>query len=190
MDKRRPMIRHPCTPGPLCLTMLRYKVFTMKTLVLLMLCALLITGPGCAPTFSRELLDRVNTAISFRDLQKKPDQYQGEWVMLGGLIIEIRNTPDGSLVEVLQRPLDRRGRPHETDQTEGRFLFKTDEFLDPAVHQRGKLLSIIGQVSGQTTRPLGEMQYRYPVVTARELRLWEPRTSPQFSFGIGVYHQF
>jgi outer membrane lipoprotein len=160
-----------------------------RNLIFLLIFASLLGG-GCAPTFSRELLSQVNTSITFGELQAGPERYQGEWVMLGGVIIDTRNTAQGTSVEVLQRPLDRRGRPRETDDTGGRFMIESEQFLDAAVYQRGKQLSVVGQVSGQTVRPLGEMQYRYPVVTAKELRLWERRTSPQFSFGVGVFHQF
>lgn len=149
-------------------------------------------APGCAPTFSKEVMNQVDRTVSFRDLQKAPEQYQGKWVMLGGVIIETRNSAKGSAIEVLETPLDRQGRPRETDETAGRFLIESPEFLDAAVYQPGKRISLVGQVRGQEIRPLGEMNYRYPVITSQELRLWEPGTSPRvsFGFGLGVYHRF
>lgn len=147
---------------------------------------------ACGPTFSREALDQVDRSITFRELQNNPDLYQGKSVMLAGVVVDTRNTADGSFVEVLQKPMDRRGRPRETDETEGRFLITSPQFLDAAVYQTGRRISVIGPVSGRKISPLGEMQYRYPVVSAKELQLWEPRTSPQFSFGVGVgvFHGF
>lgn len=162
----------------------------------LILCVILSVAAtalaGCAPTFSKEILSQVDRTISFPDLVKAPEQYRGKSVMLGGVIIETRNSAKGSTIEVLQTPLDRQGRPRETDETAGRFIAETPEFLDAAVYQPGKRISLVGQVQGQEVRPLGEMNYRYPVLAARELRLWEPRTSPRFSFGfgLGVYHRF
>lgn len=159
--------------------------------VLIAFAAITVQGiAGCAPTFSRQALDQVDRTITFRELQKNPERYQGKWVMLAGLIIDTRNTPEGSFIEVLQKPVDRQGRPRETDDTEGRFLITSPEFLDSAVYRPGKRISVIGEVLGQKMRPLGEIQYRYAVVTSREIRLWEPRTSPQFSIGIGVFHAF
>ncbi len=145
---------------------------------------------GCAPTFSRDVMDRIDTTIAFRELQAAPDRFKGSWVMVGGMIIETRNTPEGSTVEVLQRPVDRQGRPRETDDTEGRFLIETNQYLDPAVYHEGKRISLVGEVTGQEVRPLGGIHYRYPVIASRELRLWEPRMEPRFSFGIGVFHRF
>jgi outer membrane lipoprotein len=147
---------------------------------------------ACAPTFSKEIMEQVDRTISFRDLVKAPERYQGKWVMLGGVIIETRNSAQGSTVEVLQTPLDRQGRPRETDETAGRFIVESPEFLDAAVYQPGKRISLVGQVRGQEVRPLGEMNYRYPVISSKELRLWEQGTSPRvsFGFGVGVYHRF
>jgi outer membrane lipoprotein len=158
----------------------------------LMLLGVMLVSAGCAPTFSHEALDRVDRDLTFRELQGDPDRFQGKWVLLGGSILDIRNTPQGAFIEVLQRPVDRQGRPRETDETEGRFIIESAQYLDPAVYHPGKRISLIGQVSGQEVRPLGEIHYRYPVVTPRELRLWEPRTGPAFSIGVGVgvYHRF
>ena len=156
----------------------------------------LLTGlcclAGCAPTFSRELLDQVDSTTTFRELQNDPDRHVGKTFMLGGIILETRNTADSTIIQVLQRPLDRQGRPRETDETGGRFIIESPEFLDAAVYQPGKRISLIGQVTGQEVRPLGEIHYRYPVVSSKEVRLWETRQGPRFSFGvgIGVFHHF
>lgn len=167
----------------------------MNKNVLLALLVVFAAAPGlsgCASTFSREAMNLVNRDISFRQLQSAPDSFKGSWIMLGGVILETRNTPEGSTIEVLQRPLDRQGRPRETDDTEGRFIIESPQFLDAAVYHEGKRISLVGLLSGQEVRPLGGIHYRYPVVAAKELQLWEPRSSPQFSFGvgIGVFHRF
>ena len=110
--------------------------------------------------------------------------------MLAGVIIETTNSKEGTLIEVLQRPMARSGRPLETDASEGRFLISSDKFLDPAVYHPGKRITVIGVASGSSVRPLGELEYRYPVLSARELKLWEPSAGPWFSIGIGVYHGY
>lgn len=152
--------------------------------------AVLLFAAGCAPTFSQEALDQVDRSISFREVQNKPEQYQGKSVMFGGVILEARNTAAGSSLEVLQTPLGRQGRPGDADRTIGRFILESPEYLDPAVYVRGKKITVIGEVKGLEVRPLGEMNYRYPVLSAREIKLWEPQSGPRFSFGIGIFHQF
>ena len=53
--------------------------------------------------------------------------------MLGGDIVSIRNLTEGTLLEVLQKPLDAMDRSLDTDQTEGRFMALCKGYLDPAV---------------------------------------------------------
>jgi outer membrane lipoprotein len=151
----------------------------------LILAALLLAG-GCAPPFSQASLDQVDRTITFHELQRDPDRYKGKWVMLAGVIVSARNTQEGTFIEVLQRPMDRRGQPLDTDATEGRFIISSAKFLDAAVYHGGRLITVIGEAAGQKVMPLGEIEYRYPVVIAKEVHLWEPSPSPRFSVGVGV----
>ncbi len=147
--------------------------------------AVLLAG-GCAPPFSQAALDQVDRSITFTELRSDPDRYKGKWVMLAGVIVGARNTQEGTFIEVLQRPTDRRGRPLDTDVTEGRFIISSAKFLDAAVYQGGRLITVIGEVAGLKVQPLGEIEYRYPAVALKELHLWEPGAGPRFSFGVGV----
>lgn len=144
---------------------------------------------SCAPPFPKETLDRVEKAISFKQLRENPDQFAGKWVMLGGVILETKNTKDGTVIEILQRRLDREGRPVNTDETEGRFMAFSPQFLDSAVYHKGRLLTVIGEVSGQKIKPLGEVEYRYLFLTVKALHLWPPYSGPRFHIGIGMWHE-
>jgi outer membrane lipoprotein len=150
----------------------------------------ILGAAGCAPPFAKGALEKVDRSISFRALQRAPDTFKGRWVMLAGVIIEARNTKEGTSIEVLQRPMDSRGRPYETDDTEGRFIIMTDRFLDAAVYHPGRRIAVIAEVVGRKILPLGEIEYQYPVVVAKELHLWEPSSGPQFFFGVGVSKGF
>jgi len=145
---------------------------------------------GCAPPFSQQALDQVDRNITFRELQNNPDQFKGKWVMLGGVIVSAKNTAEGTFIEVLQKPLDRRGRPRDTDVTEGRFITVYGKFLDSAVFHPGRSITVIGEATGLKVQPLGEIEYRYPFVTAKELHLWEPGSGPRVYFSVGVFHSF
>jgi outer membrane lipoprotein len=141
---------------------------------------------SCAPPFAKGTLEKVDRSISFRALQSDPDTFKGRWIMLAGVIIESRNTKKGTSIEVLQRPMDSRGRPHETDATEGRFIITTDRFLDSTVFHPGRRITVVAEVAGRKILPLGEIEYQYPVVVAKELHLWEPSSGSRFFFGIGL----
>ena len=54
------------------------------------------------------------------------------------------------------------------------MLITTAEFLDPAIYARDRQITVVGTVSGVEERPVGDVSYRYPVVTAQHVRLWPP----------------
>jgi len=156
-----------------------------KRLIFCVLLALLLTS-ACAPPFPQQMLARVDKNLSFKELQKNPDNYKGVWVMLGGMIVAAKNTKEGTMIELLQKPLDSSGRPLQTDTTEGRLFVVAEEFLDAAVYHAGRELSVIGEVSGQKVQLLGELEYHYPLVSAKSLHLWTPSSGSRVSFGIGI----
>lgn len=145
-----------------------------------------LTG-ACSPPFPKELLEKADRVTPFTELQRDPERYRGRLFLLGGVIVETRNLPSGTQLEILQRPLDGRGRPKETDASGGRFLVITPRFLDAAVFQRGRMVTVIGSIAGQRGLPLGEIEYRYPLIEASAVHLWAPSSGPHFSIGIGVY---
>ena len=141
---------------------------------------------GCAPTFPRETLDRVDRHISFKELQADPEKFKGAWVMFGGVVIASKNIKEGTVIEILHKPLASDGRPLETDATEGRFMVQTAEFLDSAVYHRGRLITVIGEVTGVKTMPIDEITYSYPLLLPKAVHLWRPSSGPRLFFGIGV----
>ena len=143
---------------------------------------------GCAPPFPKETLDKVNRNISFQELKKEPEKFKGALVMLGGMIVGSKNAKEGTLIEILQKPLDSSGSPLQTDLTEGRFLVQSDTFLDPAVYHEGRLITVVAEVIGRKELPLDDIMYVYPLLIVKDLHLWEPSPGPQFFFGIGVTH--
>lgn len=154
------------------------------------LAAVMMLITGCSPPFPRELMEKVDRNTAFAEVQKDPTAHAGKLLMLGGMIVETKNLRQGTRIEVLQKPLDGQGRPALTDATGGRFLVLATQFLDGAVYQRGRMITVVGEVAPPQVLPLGETEYRYPVLSARSLHLWEPYTGPRFSIGIGVYHGY
>jgi outer membrane lipoprotein len=148
----------------------------------------LITA-GCAPPFPKETLDKVNRNITFLELKKEAEIFKGTWVMLGGMIVGSKIAIEGTLIEILQKPLDSDGRPLQTDSTEGRFLIQSDTFLDPAIYHAGRLITVVAEVVGRKELPLDDIMYSYPLLIVKDQHLWEPSQGPHFFFGIGVSHQ-
>jgi len=154
---------------------------------------------GCAYPISKELRSKAAPNLTFPMVLKNPDAYRGSVVIWGGHIIETLNRKDGTEFVVLETPLDSSGMPLEARYSRGRFIARTPEFFDPEVYRKGARVTIGGEISARETRPLGEIQYTYPVIAIRELYLWdEPRPEwrcrcyytwpgPYYSWGWGYW---
>ncbi len=151
-----------------------------------MLAAIVLIA-GCARPFPSRITDQVDRKISFADLRNDPGSYKGKWVMLAGVIVGSITEKDGSTyLEVVQKPADSEGRPLRTDETGGRFIAVSKQFLDPAVYRGGRVITVVGEVVGDSVRPLVGMAYRYPLLAVEALHLWEPSYGPRYQIGVGV----
>lgn len=147
---------------------------------------------GCASGLSQQSLSKVTYTGTFPELQENPNRFVDEIVLFGGKIIETHTAPASSELIVLQVPLDQKNRPETPDRSKGRFLLRTEQFLDPAIYQKGTLLSTVGIIKGSQARTIGGFNYVYPLLEAIEIKLWPPdgRGYPRIHFGIGVGTSF
>lgn len=127
---------------------------------------------GCVTAFPEETLRSVNRAITVSALRAAPGAHLNERVILGGEILATRPTVGQTEIEVLARRLRSDDGPERGDRSEGRFLVRTREFLDPAVYAPGRRVTVVGTVVGDEERPIGDLPYRYPVIQSEGLRLW------------------
>jgi outer membrane lipoprotein len=149
---------------------------------------LLMSISACAhQVISETTMSAVDKRISFTALQQRSDVYRGRVVLLGGQILATTLEDDVTWIEVLQKHLDRQQRPEDTYQSLGRFLVRFPGFIDPAIYARGRYLTVAGRVDGNVIRPVNDMDYTYPVLTAREHYLWNPdddRRLPRLGIGV------
>ncbi len=108
--------------------------------------------------------------------------------MFGGKILETNVSSTLSQLTVLQLELGNNGQPVNFDQSNGRFMVRSNQFLDPEIYQNGMLLTIVGTFKGSKVRAIGGFDYAYPLVEPIEIKLWpkELQTGPRFHFGFGV----
>lgn len=158
--------------------------------------ATLFGAAACTPVVSKQSLGLVDPGLTFEALHQNPDRHVGRYLLLGGVIAEVRGSVrGGSEMEVVQFPTNDRGRIISTDHSAGRFILLDNAFRDPAIYYPGRLVTLVGQVAGSRTAQLGEVEYLYPVLTVYELHLWPledyPGGSPArfgIGIGIGVFH--
>ena len=142
----------------------RLKWFLLLSLILL---------SGCTHVISKDLRTKSDLFLTLSQVRQNPETFKGKWVVWGGEIIETVNQKEGTTqIEVFQRPLGWRGEPKETTASEGRFLILADQYLDPYVFRRGKKITVAGEMTGEKIKPLGEMDYRYPIVSSKQIYPW------------------
>ncbi len=140
---------------------------------------------GCAPIASTELKAGADTSLNFKEVQQNPAIYKGKVVRWGGEIIQVLPRENGALIEVLDWPLNWRGKPRKTVAFHGKFLIFVKEALDPSVYQRGDRITISGEIqeeiSGGKIKELTDSTYQYPVIFSKEMHVWKYGSYP-YSF--------
>lgn len=164
----------------------------MKLFPFLLILSLLA---GCAHQgVSKDTLRLADRSVTYPALKENPEQFTGRFVHLGGTIAGVRNTASGGIIEVVQVPLDRSGKPGERSHSEGRFLAQGNTFLDPLIYKPGTLMTVVGEVKGKKVGLLDNVEYHYPVILIKESYLWKPEdfvsARPRFHFGLGFFQGF
>jgi outer membrane lipoprotein len=136
---------------------------------------------SCAP-FPPETMREIEKDIAFEDVLKDPGLFKGKVVLWGGVIIETVNRPDVTLIIVRQTELDFQKQPKDLDKSAGRFIVRYEGFLDPAIYSKDREMTVSGAIAGKEERLVGERRYIYPVIDARDIRLWEKRTEVPYYY--------
>ena len=140
----------------------------------------LFSFTGCAPVISKQLRQQVAKELSLKAILKDPDAYKGKTVLWSGVIISSMNVKEGTMIEVLQKPADKQGKPKDVDDSEGRFLALYPGYLDVAIYNGGRKVTVAGEVQGKKIQRLGEIEYAYPLVSAKEIHLWPVEKEDRF----------
>lgn len=150
----------------------------MKSLLFFLLTVVLMTG-GCTHVMSEAGLAVIDRSITYSDIKKSPEALAGKVILVGGVIAETRSSGDVMQIEIAQLDLLTNGVPDDTSHSGGRFLAVSGELLDPLFYRPGMLITLIGEIKGQKIQSLDGAEYRYPVISAKEIRLF--RASDSFS---------
>lgn len=137
---------------------------------------------GCAPVISKEVRGMVSEELTLGEVAKNPEAYRGATVLWSGLIISAINLQDGTMIEVLQKPADFRGKPKDVDYSEGRFLVIDPSYLDVAIYTQGRMVTVAGEVQGKKIQDLGEMKYAYPLISGKEIYLWPEEREQRYYY--------
>ena len=140
---------------------------------------------------------RATKDASFLTIWQNPATYRGRIVIWGGRILKTVNETNGEFISVLQAPLDDQERPRSTKLSQGRFIVRSSNFLDPEVYRTGAKITIAGELSGVEAQSVGTKTYSFPLVILRDVYFWRPRPvessvymgEPPWGWGWGETYQ-
>jgi outer membrane lipoprotein len=99
--------------------------------------------------------------------------FAGSVVRWGGVITDVENLSDRTLVEVVSHTLATDGRPESDGTSDGRFIARFNGFVEPLTYKTGALLTVVGDVGDEAiVRPIGDYEYSFPVVNVSGAYLW------------------
>ena len=135
--------------------------------------ALALAG-GCAYPVSQTLREQAREGLTVARVIETPNAYRQAVVIWGGVVRKVEHREGGSTLLVEEYPLDRRGRPKAWEETGGRFLATTPRDPDPTVFEKGRWITVGGEITGVQTEKSerDKVEYRYPIVALRETYLW------------------
>ena len=133
---------------------------------------------GCAHVIQKDFRVKADPSLTFGEVLKNPNNYKGKTVIWGGEIIQALPQENGTnLIEVLEWPLSWRGEPLRTVSFQGRFLVFVKEPLDLSLYKRGTKITVAGEIQGaiqgQKIESLGDIAYRYPIISSRQIHIWK-----------------
>lgn len=147
---------------------------------------------ACAHVISKEGRSMAQRDVSFKELLANTDSYISNIFILGGVIAKTTNKEKGTEIEVVQTPLDSYGNIIDRDISHGRFLVTTAIQLDPLIYATGRKITISGKLTGSTKKLIGEFEYLYPVLEAKEIFLWKDEKyhlyQPEFPYSYDPYY--
>ncbi len=144
---------------------------------------------GCASdsVVPASLQTQLDKSLTFPQLRESPQSYRGRLMVLGGEVLSAKRMKEETRIEVLEIPLEGSLKPGlDRTASRGRFIAVHKEFLDPATIPPGTRLTLVGEVTGALTDKLDEMDYTYPTLEVKSLKVWPH--SETFSYAPYYYY--
>jgi outer membrane lipoprotein len=131
------------------------------------------TATGCASNIPVNISTAPAGNPTLESVRENSEQYVGTQVRWGGTIARVENKETETWVEIVTRELRKSGQPIASDETKGRFIARINGFLDPAVYEEGRQLTVAGTLEEAVSSRIGQFTYLYPVVRVETFYLWE-----------------
>ena len=147
----------------------------MKKRMLMALWAALLLSACVGPVIREDLLGEGTRNVPLQAIAANPDAYKGKLFVLGGIIAKTTITDEGTVIEALYVPVDRKGYFKDVPVS-GRYLAvwpKANGILDPMLYGRNRRITVAGTFEGMRKGKLGKTSYNFPVFEAVQIHLWK-----------------
>jgi outer membrane lipoprotein len=132
---------------------------------------------------------QVDLSLRPQSVTAEPELNRGKTALWGGTILNTQNLKETTHIEVLAYPLNSSHRPLLESKPLGRFIIQHPGYLEPTTYAQGRVLSVLGKVSGIQSGNVGKSTYTYSVINSEQLHLWSldsGRNRTRFHLGIGI----
>ena len=100
------------------------------------------------------------------------NSHKNDVVRWGGVIIDVGNKEDFSLVQVRFHPLNESGRPQLDKPDEGLFVIKTSKFLDPEIYVENSEITTVGTLNGETEHTVHGKNVSIPLIVLSDSEVY------------------
>ncbi|HUW99021.1 MAG TPA: Slp family lipoprotein [Acidiferrobacter sp.] len=142
---------------------------------------------GCA-SYPRPHAAHIERGLTPQAVLAHPRATHGARVRWGGIIMSDHHGPAHSTLIILAYPLNGDGRPQLRRAPLRRFQAVTPGYLDPILFAQGRLITVVGTVTGVRAGLIGQARYLYPRLQILKTQLW-PQREPHrlhWTFGLGI----
>lgn len=101
---------------------------------------------------------------------------------MGGMIIESKNLEEETWIVVLQKDLDKWGRPKEWEGSQGGFIVLHPGYLDKAIYRKDREITVAGEITGHKMMPVNETEYAYPMLSPRGIYVWREEREAEYRY--------
>lgn len=153
----------------------------IRILLLIMLIFIYTAFCSCVSrTVISEQIKAESERVSFKTVAQETDRYKGKTVILGGYILETKNSAGVANMTVLQTPLGRDEKPVSHGRSEGGFILSYNGRLEPEVYEKGRRTTVAGKVVGPADEEAANCPKPCLKLEYRQIYLWPMYDSPSY----------
>lgn len=130
---------------------------------------------ACTSVPQKLQLPENTSTTSFSNSSEQLSSVIGTKARWGGVIAQVTNNANNTMVEIVNFPLSSSMRPQEGDESLGRFRVYFNGMLDPMIYKKGRSVTAIGNVAAIETGKIGEQAYKFPVLVDADVHLWKKK---------------